>query len=274
MSIDSHVRKYYFENKIIELNKLYNRRSIIGFTITVLLLTSNYKISSAIVLNCTYDLFPFHLVGAIYRCAGNISFDGDNSDKITKLDGTHQSGKRNADVQGLIIRSQDMEFFPVNIDEFFPNIIVLNFPLNSISHVSNAHLIPFPNLEFLALYSNKITSLDSNLFAGLNSLKFINFGQNNIKHVGHDFILPNFAEIYFYSNTCIDKDATTAEQITFLRFSLMINCPPTISQSRSNSTKEQVQMLKNKYLQMVMRISFLEAITDSRRCLKIEEFHQ
>lgn len=247
---------------------------MIIFIIPVILFTINCKVSSAIVLNCTYDLFPFHIVGGIYRCAGQILFDEENSDKITELYGTHEPRKGNVDVQGLIIRSQDMEFFPVNIDAFFPNIKLLNFPLNSISYVSNAHLIPFPNLEFLALYGNKITSLDSNLFSGLNSLKFINLGGNKIKHVGYDLILPNFAEIYLYSNTCIDKDAVTADQITFLRFSLMIKCPPRISQNRFRLTKDQVQILKNKYLLLEMRISFLEAIIDSRLCFKIEEFHE
>lgn len=251
-----------------------SNRAKIGFIVTVLILTIHCKVATAIVLNCTYDTFPFHLVGNIYRCAGTISLDGEYSDKITDLYGTHQPENRNDDVEGLIIRSQNMEFFPENIDAIFPNIKLLNFPLNSISHVSNAHLIPFPNLEFLALYGNKITSLDSDLFSGLNALKFINLGRNGIKHIGHDFILPKFGEIYFYLNACIDEDAITAGQITLLRLSLMIKCPPepAISQSQPNLTKYQVQMLKNQFVLFAMRISFLKAIIDSRLCFPIEEY--
>lgn len=237
-----------------------------------------WTISGAVALNCTFDLFPFHLIGGVYRCSGVLSFDGDNSDKVTAVYGTHLPGERNLDVQALIISSQDMEFFPVNIESFFPNMKVLNFPRNSISSVTKKHLIPFPNLEFLALYANRITSLESDLFSGLKSLRFINLGQNRIKHVGYDFILPATAEIYLYSNQCIDKDAVTGLHVTYLRFSLMMNCPPkkspidtTLGYLSNALRNNEKQYLKSKYLQLEMRVSFLEAIIDSTRCLRIED---
>lgn len=226
-------------------------------------------------LNCTFDLFPFHLLGGVYRCAAILSFDVESGDKVTAVYGAHLPGQRNDDVEGLIISSQDMEFFPVNIESFFPHIKVLNFPRNSISSVTRNHLAPFPNLEFLALYANRITSLDGDLFAGLKSLKFVNLGQNRIQHVGHDFVLPAAAEIYFYSNRCIDRDAVTAIEVTHLRFSLMMNCPPKRSQTDDNAPitipNDRKQTLKNEYLQLEMRVSVLEAINDSRRCLQIED---
>lgn len=226
-------------------------------------------------VNCTFDIFPFHVIGVVYRCAGIVSFDGENDDKITAVYGTHLADYQNADVQGLIISSQDMEFFPVNIHEFFPDIKVLNFPLNAITSVTANHLIPFPNLEFLALYGNKITTLESGLFNRLKSLKFVNLGRNRIAHVGHNFVLAATAEIYLYSNVCIDRDAVTELEVTHLRFSLMVNCPPETSQTdintTYNTTPNAVQILKEKYLQLEMRVSFVEAIIDSKRCLKIED---
>lgn len=238
----------------------------------------NWTISDAVTLNCTFDLFPFHLIGGVYRCSGILLRDGEHSDRLTAVYGTHSAEEINVDVQGLIISSQDMKFFPVNIESFFPNIKVLNFPRNSISSVTKKHLNPFPNLEFLALYANRITSLESNLFAGLKTLKFINLGRNRIKHVGYDFVLPAAAEVYLYSNLCIDKDAVTDLDVTYLRFNLMMNCPPQISQvdtplgGVSNAMSiDRKEILKSKYLQLEMRVSFLEAIIDSTRCLRIED---
>lgn len=238
---------------------------------------NNWSTSNAMTVNCTFDIFPFHIIGVVYRCAGEVSFDGETDDKITAVYGTHLDENQNADVQGLIISSQNMEFFPVNIHEFFPDIKVLNFPLNAIRSVTENHLIPFPNLEFLALYGNRITTLESGLFKRLKSLKFVNLGRNRIAHVGHDFVLPATAEIYLYSNVCIDRDAVTELEITHLRFSLMMNCPPetlptdTNIGNTSNTTPNAVRILKEKYLQLEMRVSFVEAIIDSARCLKIED---
>lgn len=255
--------------------KYSTNRQVIGYVVAVLQCAINWRISNALALNCTFDVFPFHSVGGVYRCAGIISFDDANADKITAVNGTHSLDKRNVDVEGLIISSQNMEFFPVNIHSFFPNIKVLNFPLNSMSSVTNKHLTPFPNLEFLALFGNRITTLDSDLFTGLKSLKFINLGRNRIKHVGHDFILPAAAKIYLYSNLCIDKDAVTELEVTHLRFSLIMNCPSSETSQSGTSVGstipiDQIQILKDKYLQLEMRVSFMEAIIDSKRCFQIE----
>lgn len=236
---------------------------------------NNWILSNAIALNCTYDIFPFHLVGVVYRCDGKLILDGDSDVRITAVYGTHLDGHQNADVQGLIISSQDMKQFPTNIKSFFPDLKVINFPLNSITSVTNKNLILFPNLEFLALYGNKIASIDSDLFSGLKSLKFINLGRNLIKHVGHNVILPSTAHIYLYSNFCIDRDAVTELEVTYLRLRLMMSCPPQpdsigslVNLSISNDKKE---TLKNKYLKFIMSFSFRDAIIDSKRCLFFED---
>lgn len=173
---------------------------------------------------------PWPYIGNPYTCTAKPLFDGQNDNKLTVVYGTHQSGKEYVDVEGLYIPSENMQFFPINIETFFSNLRGISFSVNSMSDVSNNHLIPFPNLEVLALNWNRITSLDSNLLAGLKLIEYIDFNSNNIKHVGHDFILPNQGEIYFWQNPCIDRSAITVEEINYLRFSLLVNFSPTISQ--------------------------------------------
>lgn len=240
----------------------------------VIALVCALNFSNAIILDCWFENFPFHKVGEIYRCSAHVIFDGENDDRITEIRGIHLPGKGNADVRGLIISSQELQLVPVNIESYFPDLKVLNLPINSLSTVTNKHLISFPNLEFLALFGNQITTLDSDLFRGLNSLRFVNLGRNRIKHVGLDVYLPPKAEIYMYSNVCVDQDAVTELEVSYLRQSLLVNCPPEprIEPSSKGIANKQKEILKKSYFQLAMKVSFVEALkVSSKRCLNIDD---
>ncbi len=192
----------------------------------MIVLTTTCNYSSAITLACQFQTIEFSAVGNIYSCIENSLFN--ESGKVTYVSGTHISGKANQDVRGLRLYKRSMNQFPVNIEAFFPKIIALNFGENSITHINNSHLIPFPQLQYLSLWKNRLTSLDGNLFSGLDSIKYINFEFNKIKHVGHDLVLPNSGEINFYGNVCINILASNPDEIAWLRFLLTVYCPPTI----------------------------------------------
>lgn len=215
--------------------------------------------SWCVALNCAFAMGNYDPVGNIYRCRATILFDA-SYDTVTFVYGNHQAGRTNSDVRGLHIQGQNMAHFLRNIKEFFPNIIVLHFPSNLISTISNDHLRPFPNLVRLSMSSNRITSLDSNLFSGLSSLRYVHFGNNDLRHVGHEFVLPSSGAVYFQTNKCISRSATTASGIVNLKFYLLVQCPPTISQvetaleSRPNLITNldfQVQSLSTKTYSLV-----------------------
>lgn len=212
---------------------------------------STLNFSSGITLDCEFFYFPASPPRIpLYTCVANLLNKSISNGDVTDVFGTHELGKQNKDVHGLLIYNQSMPFFPTNIEAFFPNIKDLSFQFNSIPSVSNRHLIPFPNLEILNLQVNKITTLDGNLLSGLKYLNFVNFlgneitsldsnlflGQdlleyidfrsNNIKHVGHDFVLPNTGTIQFWGNPCININAFTPYDIANLRDMLRLNCPP------------------------------------------------
>jgi len=232
---------------------------------TTFLFVINANTTSAITLNCTFSIVIPAYVGEIYHCMGK-SMDG-NGEKLIAVSGTHLFGKGNTDVQGLTASNNALAFIPVNIEEFFPNILYFDFSLNKISYVNSSHLVPFPNLMRLNLNSNQITELDSNLFSSSKSIKFINFSNNMLKHIGHDFILPEVGEALFSTNPCIDKNAVNRDQLTALRFSLLLYCPPTISQieatleNRSNlitKTNDQMQSLISEVQDLVTKTEKLE----------------
>lgn len=167
-------------------------------------------------------------LGSTYTCDTiTITIDVTNRESITVVNGTHQGGRTNADVLGFRILNKGLEHFPINIVRYFPNIRGLDFRENSISYVNSQHLFQLPNLVDLSLLSNKLTSLDSNLFS-VHAMQVINFMNNNITHVGHEFVLPNNANgfIDFRNNPCINRRVTTPSEITALRISLLENCQP------------------------------------------------
>lgn len=112
---------------------------------------------------------------------------------------------------------------------------------NAITEISNRHLIPFLQLQFVGLYNNSITKVDSDTFADLNSMKLIDFGRNNIQNIGHDIVLPDNGDIRFNDNPCVDVLAQNSIEIANLRFLLLVNCPPTIRQIENSLENRKIK---------------------------------
>ncbi len=214
--------------------------------------------SWSIALNCTYGMQPFTPVGSIYTCQAGILLTG--SDIVTNIYGNHMSNRTDADVQGLAIQSQGLQFFPLKIETFFPNIRAIDVYSNSISSISNSHLRSFTGLVHFSVIDNPIESLDSDLFRGLPALSYISFNNNTVKNVGHDFFLPLSGQIFFERNDCIHQRALNAAEIENLRFNLLRQCPPTISQiEKSLEDRANLLMKVNKALQSLeARVAYLE----------------
>lgn len=173
------------------------------------------------------------MIGRVYACVAKIS-NGRESDILTEVHGIHETGRGNINVQHLRIVADRMEFFPRNIDAFFPRLISLTFAHNAITNITINHLMPLPNLVILDLAGNRITSLDSNLFSLHRSMTFISFNSNNLTCVGQDFFLPSAQELNFRFNPCIDQHAVTASQVVNLRSNLLANCLPENCPSENN----------------------------------------
>ncbi|KAG4065136.1 hypothetical protein HA402_007533 [Bradysia odoriphaga] len=252
--------------------------------IAVLTLAINCKIINAIALQCRFEMVRLDLQD-IYTCSATVLIETQtNQDVVIRVFGVHLPGKGNGDVLGLTIFSQNLQFFPTNIEEFLPNIGVINFYNNSIPTVSNTHLTPFPNLWHLGLAKNRISVLDKNLFSGLNTLRevllnendiisidsnlfaglnagtFIDLSNNSIRHVGHDLILPENGVIWLLNNSCIDAyiRADDVEAVKDFKFDLLINCPPTISLIES-TLESRPNFIKN----LIDRVAALERIIES-----------
>jgi len=237
--------------------------------IAVLFIASYCKSTSAIELNCTFGNVFYTIPGSLYTCTATL-LSNENSD-VTLVIGNHDNDRDHFDVEALRIQSQALQFFPTNVEEFFPNLKAFSFYNNSISSITNNHLRPFPNLEYLRVLLNNITVLDTNLFSNMTSVRYIDFDSNNLRHVGHDIDLPDTGYLYFQSNPCIDERATTAGEIANVKLDLLRGCPPTISQiedtleSRPNLiTESQIRILE-----LEARVALLEGIIEDKLGVKL-----
>lgn len=185
----------------------------------LMLLSVSCKIY-AMSLYCTYSSFYVY-----YTCDATI-ITGENDEILTELYGLHRNGNSDNNVNRLWLMGQNLKFFPKNVENFFPNLKIIDLSLNSITSLTNSDLKPHQHLRRLILERNQITVLERNLFDGM-SLKYINLDYNNIEHADNDIQLPMHSHLSFQNNTCIDKIASTPMQIINFIFLLRDQCPPT-----------------------------------------------
>jgi hypothetical protein len=93
--------------------------------------------------NCTFRNFGWSDTGSQYSCMdptlGNLHVT-----TLTAIYGTHLSGKSNTNVGGLRIHNKtSLNFFPGRMDNFFPNLAVIDFYNNNITQLSGDELNPF-----------------------------------------------------------------------------------------------------------------------------------
>lgn len=243
------------------MNLQFFNRTNSRITILLLLLAVHFELSWSLALNCTYGTQTFAPIGSMYTCEAGVLNDEGDDDTVTWIYGTHLAGKTHSDVHGFVIQSEGLKFIPKNVESFFPNIRALDVYDNLITSISNFQLRPFAHLVHFAAIDNEITSLDSDLFAGLPFLSYVSFSNNSIRHVGHDFLMPSLGKIYFDSNDCISYIAENATQIDKLRFDLLLKCPPTISliEGTLEGRPNMLTNVNNEVQSLAARVALLEA---------------
>lgn len=127
--------------------------------------------------------------------------------KMLLITGKHEQGKTNNDVRYVSMVDQQIETFPKNLHETFPNLTRLSFVGCDITKVSKEDLIGLKNLEEFNLNGNSLTSLPDDLFVGVTKLRQIHFKGNKLERLSSKLIHPieNSLEMAdFRGNTKID----------------------------------------------------------------------
>lgn len=159
----------------------------------------------------------------IYTCHVNVS----NSKLlyVEVIGGNHLSGHTNVNVEGVVIRSQELHYIPKNTADFFSNLKCIQIRNSNLLTISSNELRQFPNLVILSLPENRLMSIDSELFLNSSQLQWIDFSANLITHVEKDLLasLKYLRYADFQQNICVDFLAFTTEDIRKLKF-LLENC--------------------------------------------------
>lgn len=147
---------------------------------------------------------------------------------------------RQFDVHSLQIFRQTLNYFPMNIESFFPNLKFLRVKSSKLKTILQIDLKPFEQLEKFDAADNDIDTLASNLFDFNPNLHWIQFYANRLKYVGPKLLSKTkklqFAD--FSNNFCVDFDAWGKEDLPFLQAIIENYCAP--GQTRTNDLSVQI----------------------------------
>lgn len=186
--------------------------------------------------------------GQLYSCIDPELLSAGDDSVLVNVTGNHLSGRYNGDVNGLLVRSGNLERIPRDIVEFFPNLRGLQWHNGVSTTITADDLRPFDSLIEIYVFQTSLFSIESDLFRYTPMLQLIIFSNNRLEHVGHDLLigLQYLNQAFFNTNPCIDLDAVTPAEIIELNRQLPIRCPPiivdTTEDTSVNTTPEETTL--------------------------------
>jgi hypothetical protein len=197
-----------------------------------------FSFSSAIEFNCNFTIRSDTLLPSTYACVvTTVNLEGNET--LTAVHGTHLENKTNADVRHIEGSfKRNLTFIPKGMENFFPNISALRFSYCNISRVNSDDLNAFDQLEWFAMEGNPIEHIPRNFFAENSKIRVVFLNSNKIKHVGTGLLdsLQDLNHASFAANTCINKWATSANQMPELIEVLRTNCTDIEEETTTTST--------------------------------------
>lgn len=199
------------------------RKSVIKVLIAVLYLAAS---AESVTIQCEFQQVSWVVIGINYDCLGNFISGGDGS-TISEVTGSHIDGWDNSDVGSVNFQGQQiLTRIPSNLHEFFPNLIGIQFYSGILSVITAEDLAPFPELQVLGLSLNQIVRLESDLFRNSPRLRWVSFYSNQLTSVGSNLFAGTYIETAFFQfNPCINVYADSPAAIADLERQLPVQCP-------------------------------------------------
>lgn len=105
--------------------------------------------------------------------------------------GKHEKGKSNDDVQGFIVKSQNISVIPKNIEKLFPNLINIEVKSSHLLEVTKKTFTGLHQLEKVSLANNFISSLPQDALSELKNLKSLELSNNKLKQLHYKTFFHN-----------------------------------------------------------------------------------
>lgn len=143
----------------------------------------------------------------VYVCyvksASITSFDNRT---IRSICGVHKDGNGDNDVKAIYFHGTVVEFFPLGLQEIFPNLIGVLVENCGLKEITRNDLKDLRKLESLYLGFNQLTTLPSNLFEDKPELKRISLNFNKLKFVRSKLLEPLKDNKLILVNFCDNKN--------------------------------------------------------------------
>ncbi|CRK91363.1 CLUMA_CG005036, isoform A [Clunio marinus] len=189
------------------------------------------SVMSAVTINCDFhfQVNSWNILSDSYSCRGTV-IRNDTNHAVIGVSGNHRAGLNNTHVETLLLTRQSLTNWLSDVENFFPNLLAIDFSYSSITTLTADNLKPFPNLKVLVIMYNKIEVLDSNTFQYTIELQHLGLAINEIREVGSGILdeLADLKLVSFYGNQCINEAAMNKDQIPALIRSLEENCPRSV----------------------------------------------
>lgn len=105
------------------------------------------------------------------------------SKKITKVSGNHVHGHGNGNVSVFQAIEQNLNYFPSNLGEIFPNLEEIVIEKSNLKSIEKQNFESFTNLKTISLRNNNLTSIDDGTFDDSIKLEYLNLAHNFIEKI-------------------------------------------------------------------------------------------
>lgn len=144
-----------------------------------------------------------------YTClVTTISITTSSYRRVNQVFGTHLDDLSNEHVKFIEILSHEVNYFPHNLESFFPDLKCILLIFSELREIRLADLKPFKSLTHLMLYGNNIEAIEKNLFRYNPDVEHIELWNNTI----HEIEVGAFSKLDLLSyldvslNNCTEKD--------------------------------------------------------------------
>ncbi|XP_070508932.1 putative leucine-rich repeat-containing protein DDB_G0290503 [Chironomus tepperi] len=205
----------------------------------------NLRLSTSTNIECEYKNFFFEILKRVYCCSiiKDPIITTQEEATVTSISG-YNIEESDADVDGFIVQFKTINYFPRGLETYFNNLIAIVIYKCNLMEVHQEDLKPFSNLVELRIQTNSIEVLEEGLFDFNPDLEFIALDSNKIVHIEPNIFdhLTKLSSLYLQSNSCITKYAqnSTSDVKDFIK-SVKVQC----INSEFSSFKEQLESLDN-----------------------------
>ena len=193
------------------------------FIIKLFLFNLAVLLVSSVKLNCDYAAVNYIIRECTVR---NLKVKHPNV-TVTSISGTLSSVIDYNNITTFKVDSSPhLEFFPIGIEKFFPNIEEIEITDTGLKVLTQNDLKRFPKLKTLVAKENQLEHLDTNLFEFNDIIEEIDLSGNKLKHLPANSLryLKNLKKLDLTDNICVNATAEGPRELRKLKSKLSDNC--------------------------------------------------